>query len=87
VIEGEVQNPTAIAEIDAKEFCKFIDGRLDFAGFATVDYPKHFRNIKGEFYDFGGDFMLLGPIFDKLMKLYKENPEFKHALDEYATSK
>jgi hypothetical protein len=86
-LDGEVQNATAIAEIDAKEFCKFIDGRLDFAGLFSTDYPKYFRNVKGAFYDFGGDFTLLAPICDKLTKLYKEDSAFRDMIDKYKTAK
>ena len=87
VIEGEVPNPTAIAEIDAIEFTRFIDGREHFGGLMTVEFGGYFQARKGEFYDLGGDFMLLGPVSDRLIKLYREDPEFRDRVDKYKHNK
>lgn len=82
-LEGEIENPSAIAEIDAIEFTRFIDGREHFGGLMTVEFGRYFQARKGEFYDLGGDFMLLGPISDRLMKVYREDPEFRGMVDKY----
>lgn len=82
-VEGEIQNPSAIAEIDAKEFTRFIDGRTHFGELFTTEFGKYFWARKGEFYDLGGDFMLLGAISDRLIKVYKEDPEFRDMVDKY----
>lgn len=87
VVEGEVQNATAIAEVDAKEFCRFIDGREHFGGLFKIDFEKYFRTCKGEFYDFGGDFMLLGPICNELNRLYGEDQEFRDFIEKYKGEK
>ena len=83
-LEGEVQNPSAIAEIDAIEFTRFIDGRTHFAELFTTEFGTYFEARKGKVYDFGGDFMLLGPISDRLMKLYREDLEFRNMVDNFA---
>jgi len=83
VLEEEIQNPSAIAEVDALEFTRFIDGREHFGGLMTVEFGRYFQAKKGGFYDLGGDFMLLGPISDRLMKIYREDPEFRDMVDKY----
>jgi hypothetical protein len=81
--EAEVQSARAVAEIDAKEFAKFIDGREHFGALFKIDFEKQFKTEKGEFYDFGGDFMLLGPLCDELTRVYMEDSEIRNMMEKY----
>jgi len=84
VVEGEIENPSAIAEIDVGEFIKFIDGSKHFGELFTTEFGTYFQARKGEFYDLGGDFMLLGPFSDRLIKAYKADPEFRNLVNSFA---
>jgi len=59
-------------------------GRTHFAELFTTEFSTYFDAKKGEFYDLGGDFMLLGPISDRLIKLYREDLEFRNMVDNFA---
>jgi len=87
VLEGEVPNPTAVADIDALEFLRFADGRTHFAELFTTEFGTYFDVKKGKFDELGGDFMLLGPVSDRLIKLYREDTEFRDMVDKYKHSK
>ena len=82
-LEGNIPNPTAMADIGVREFIRFIDGRTHFAELFTTEFGTYFQARKGEFYDLGGDFMLLGPVSDRLTKLYTEDPGFRDMVNNY----
>lgn len=79
--EGKAVDAGSIAEVDPAVFIEFINGRLNFGGLFVHEMSQYFKAIKGEFYDFGGDFFLLNPITERLTALYKSSPEFQSAVD------
>lgn len=82
--EGEAKDARSIAEVDPAVFVGFIKGRVNFGGLFVHEMSQYFKAIKGEFYDFGGDFFLLNPITERLAALYRSSPEFRSAVDTIA---
>ncbi|MEM3823604.1 MAG: hypothetical protein QXH87_01590 [Candidatus Bathyarchaeia archaeon] len=85
--EVEVQNANAIAEVEVEEFVKFVDGNKHFASLFSMDLKEIFKAERGEFYDFGGDFMLLGPMLEELTNIYKEDPDIRNEIEKYKGSR
>lgn len=82
--EGEPTDARSIVETDPAVFIRFINGGLNFGGLFVHEMSQYFKAIKGEFYDFGGDFFLLNPVTERLAALYRSSPEFKSAVDTVA---
>lgn len=79
--EGEAVDAKGVAETEPAVFLKFIDGSLAFGGMFVHEMAEYFRPVKGEFYDFGGDFFLLNPVTQLLGALYRNSPAFKRSVD------
>ncbi|MCX8125524.1 MAG: hypothetical protein N3E40_00065 [Dehalococcoidia bacterium] len=79
--KGEAADAKGVAEVEPAVFHKFIDGSLVFGGMFVHEMGQYFRPIRGEFYDFGGDFFLLNPVTQLLSTLYRSSQAFKQAVD------
>jgi hypothetical protein len=79
--KGQARGVKGAAEVSLLDFLSFINGKREFPGLFTHEFPHYFKATVGEYYDFGGDFMLMGPVFDGLSKLYRMDPGFKAAID------
>jgi hypothetical protein len=70
------------AAITTREnFVSFINGKRDFPGLFTHEFPHYFTPTVGEYYDFGGDFMLMAPVFDGLSRVYKTSSVFRECIE------
>lgn len=81
--EEDIQNANAIAEVDVREFIRFIDGSEHFGALFSTDLKRIFKTIKGDFYDLGGDFMLIGPICEELANMCMNDPELQSMIEKY----
>ena len=86
VFEGEIQDAKVVVDVVVRKFLGFIDGRTPFGGLFTTEFPEYFQAKKGKFDEMGGDFALLNPVSDRLIKLYKEDAEFREMVDNFARS-
>jgi hypothetical protein len=81
LVDGDVPNPRGIAEVKPEVFVSFINGKKVFGGLFVHEMAEYFKPVRGEFYDFGGDFFLLNPVTERLAALYRKSAGFKQALD------
>ncbi|MCX8126449.1 MAG: hypothetical protein N3E40_04870, partial [Dehalococcoidia bacterium] len=72
---------TARASISRDDLIKGIDGTMDFAGMFIKDFKAILSPSKGQIYDYGGDFMLLGPAVDAFARYYQTNQSFRKEVD------
>ena len=78
---GQSSDVKGAAEVSMVDFISFINGKREFPGLFTHEFPHYFKPTVGEYYDFGGDFMLMGPVYDGLSRLYRSDPAFQKLID------
>jgi hypothetical protein len=79
--KGQARGVKGAAKVSLLDFLSFVNGKREFPGLFTHEFPHYFKATVGGYYDFGGDFMLMGPVFDGLSRLYRSDSGFKAAID------
>lgn len=79
--KGQSPGVKGAAEVSLVDFISFINGKREFPGLFTHEFPHYFKPTVGEYFDFGGDFMMMGPVFDGLSRIYRSDPAFQRSID------